>query len=100
MPAKPKPAGKPMEPSYLTAQIAELAITREALASEWCVSTALIWRWERGKVVIPGWVRYALAGVPVLRERRAAKAGTVTAPKPVETPTEPDKVAWIGLKKR
>jgi hypothetical protein len=101
MSAKRKPKGKPMKPEALRAELAALDLSQAAIADEWGVSRELVCRWANGAVPIPGWVRYALAGVPVLRERRASKVTKVDSPKPIESPAEPANVVrWSGLKSR
>lgn len=69
MPAKKAPTGKPMTPEAFQAKMTELNLTRAKVCAAWQVSEGLMSKWANGKVPIPGWVRYALAGIPVVREQ-------------------------------
>ena len=71
MPAKIEPKGKRMTPDQFKAALVDLGIPHGKLGEVWGVSRELISRWCNGKVPIPGWVRYALAGVPVIRGQLA-----------------------------
>ena len=95
MPAKITPKGKRMTPEQFKAALLDLDIPHGKLGEVWGVSRELVCRWSNGKVPIPGWVRYALAGVPVIRAQTkpiAEPAKPVEAPKPVAAPTAPNRV--------
>ena len=89
MTAKRTPKGKRMTADEFKSALSELGLSQGRVAEVWGCSRELVNRWANGKVPIPGIVRFAIAGVPVLRERRTPKA------------VEPaNVVAWSGLKKR
>ena len=93
MPAKKKPKGKPMTPEVFRGKLAELDLPQRRVADVWGISEGLMSRWVNGKVPIPGWVKFALAGVPVLRD---AQPKPVVATAPIE-PAKPLEAAPPGV---
>lgn len=100
MTAKITPKGKRMTPDEFKSALKGLGLSQARVAAVWGCSRELVNRWANGKVPIPGVVRFAIAGIPVLREENATKPVV----KPIEAPAKPSEpanvVAWSGLKKR
>lgn len=55
--------------------LSALGLTQREVASEWGFAEATVSRWTTGRTPsgIPGWVRYALAGVELIRLKKLAK---------------------------
>ena len=98
MPAKRPTKVKPMTPADFLAKMTDLGLSRSKVCDVWQVSEGLMSKWANGKVPIPGWVRYALAGVPVIRAQTkpvAEPTKPADAPKSVAAPTAPNRAGKL-----